>query len=88
MLVAAADRARRPALRQLARQARTSDLSRAFLEWASRGSSIQPAHDVLKAAASADRAGLARAAQTLSGVGASSGRALLAGMALAVRMIR
>ena len=88
MLVAAADRARRPALWKLACQARTSELSRAFLEWAARGSSIQPAHDVLEAAASADRAGLARAARTLAGVGASSGRALLAGMALAVRMIR
>ena len=83
MLVAASDRARRPALRQLARQTRTSDLSRAFLEWSARGSSIQPAHDVLEAAASADRAGLARAAQTLSGVGASSGRALLTGLTLA-----
>lgn len=88
MLVAAADRFRRPVLRQLARQARTSDLSRAFLAWAARGSSIQPAHDVLEAAASADWAGLARAARTLAGVGASSGRALLAGLALAVRMMR
>lgn len=88
MLVAAADRARRPALRQLARQARTSDLSRAFLEWSARGSSIQPAHDVLEAAASGDRTGLARAAETLARVGASSGRALLTGMTLAVRMMR
>lgn len=88
MLVAAADRSRRPALRQLARQARTSELSRAFLEWATRGSSIEPAHAVLEAAASGDRAGLAGAAQTLAGVGASSGRALLAGLALAVRMMR
>ena len=83
MLVAAADRFRRPVLRQLARQARTSDLSRAFLAWAARGSSIQPAHDVLEAAASGDRVGLARSARTLTGVGASSGRALLAGLALA-----
>lgn len=88
MLVAAADRSRRPALRQLARQARTSDLSRAFLEWAARGSSIEPAHAVLEAAASDDRTGLARAAETLARVGASSGRALLAGLALAVRMVR
>lgn len=88
MLVAAADRSRRPTLRQLARQARTSDLSRAFLEWAARGSSIQPAHAVLEAAASGDRTGLVRAAETLARVGASSGRALLAGMTLAVRMVR
>ena len=88
MLVTAADRFRRPALRRLACQARTSELSRAFLEWAARGSSIEPAHAVLEAAASGDRSGLARAARTLTGVGASSGRALLAGLALAVRMIR
>ena len=88
MLVAAADRSRRPALRQLARQARTSDLSRAFLEWSAQGSSIEPAHAVLEAAASGDRTGLARAAETLARVGASSGRALLAGLALAVRMVR
>ncbi len=84
MLVAAADRRRRPALRRLAGRARTSDLSRAFLKWAARGSSIEPAHAVLEAAASGDRAGLARAARDLAGVGASSGRALLAGLALAV----
>ena len=84
MLVAATDRTRRPALRRLAGRARTSDLSRAFLEWSARGASIEPAHAVLEAAASGDRTGLARAARTLAGVGASSGRALLAGLALAV----
>ena len=84
MLVAAADRSQRPALRRLARRARTGDLSRAFLEWAARGASIEPAHAVLEAAASGDRAGLTRAARTLTGVGATSGRALLAGLALAV----
>lgn len=84
MLVAAADRSQRPTLRRLARQARTSELSRAFLKWAARGASIEPAHAVLEAAASGDRAGLARPARTLAAVGASSGRALLAGLALAV----
>lgn len=84
MLVAAADRSQRPALRRLARRARTGDLSRAFLEWAARGASIEPAHAVLEMAASGDQARLARAARTLTGVGASSGRALLAGLALAV----
>lgn len=84
MLVAAADRSQRPTLRRLAQRVRTSDLSRAFLAWAARGSSIEPAHAVLEAAASGDRAGLARAARTLAGVGASSGRALLSGLALAV----
>lgn len=83
MLVAAADRSQRPTLRRLARQARTSELSRAFLAWAARGASIKPAHAVLEAAASGDQAGLARAARTLAAVGASSGRALLAGLALA-----
>lgn len=80
----ASDRFQRPNLRRLAVQTRTSELSRAFLEWAARGASIEPAHAVLEAAASGDRVGLARAAQTLAAVGASSGRALLAGLALAV----
>lgn len=80
----AADRFQRPTLRRLAQRARTSELSRAFLEWAARGASIEPAHAVLEAAASGDRAGLVRAARTLAAVGASSGRALLAGLALAV----
>ena len=84
MLVAAIDRTRCPALQRLAGRARTSDLSRAFLEWAARGASIEPAHAVLEAAASGARTGLARAARTLAAVGASSGRALLAGLALAV----
>lgn len=84
MLVAAADRTQRPTLRRLAQRARTSELSRAFLTWAARGSSIEPAHAVLEAAASGDRAGLVRAARTLAAVGASSGRTLLAGLALAV----
>lgn len=79
-----ADRSQRPTLRRLAQRARTSELSRAFLTWAVRGSSIEPAHAVLEAAASGDRAGLVRAARTLAAVGASSGRALLAGLALAV----
>lgn len=84
MLVAAAHRFQRPTLRRLAERARTSELSRAFLAWAARGSSIEPAHAVLEAVASGDRAGLARAARTLAAVGASSGRALLAGLTLAI----
>lgn len=84
MLVAAADRSQRPTLRRLAQRTRTSDLSRAFLAWAARGASIEPAHAVLEAAASGDQPGLARAARTLAAVGASSGRALLTGLVLAV----
>lgn len=84
MLVAAADCSQRTTLRRLAERARTSELSRAFLAWAARGASIKPAHAVLEAAASGDRAGLVQAARTLAAVGASSGRALLTGMALAV----
>ena len=84
MLVAAADRSQRPTLRRLAGRACTSDLSRAFLAWAARGTSIEPAHAVLEAAASGNRVGLVRAARTLAAVGASSGRALLAGLALAI----
>ena len=83
MLVRAIDRCRRPALRRLARKARTTGLSRAFLWWAASGQSIQPAHAVLEAASSGDRRALGRVSPILAAVGASSGRALLAGMALA-----
>lgn len=75
---------RRPRSELIADRARTTDLSRAFLRWAAVGQSIQPAHDVLLAAADRDAARFNSAADRLTGVGASSGRALLTGMALAV----
>ena len=82
-LVGAVDRRRRDALAGLAAGARTSRLSRAFLKWAAAGQSIRPAHALLDAAASGDCAGMGRAAESLAAVGATSGRALLAGAALA-----
>ena len=83
LLVAAIDPRWRDALADLARAARTTRLSRAFLRWAAAGQSIQPAHALLDAAASGDQAGMRRAAASLAGVGATSGRALAAGIALA-----
>ena len=83
VLVSAIDRHRRVALDNLARTARTTQLSRAFLTWAAAGQSIQPAHALLDAAASADRNGMQRAAESLAAVGATSGRALMSGAALA-----
>lgn len=83
VLVSAINPRRRAALDNLARTARTSRLSRAFLRWAAGGQSIQPVHALLDAAASADRNGMQRAAETLVAVGATSGRALMSGIALA-----
>ena len=83
LLVGAIDPSRRRALAGLASGARTTRLSRAFLRWAAAGQSIQPAHALLEAAASDDQAGMRRAAASLAGVGATSGRALAAGVALA-----
>lgn len=83
LLVAAIDPDNRDTLADLARAARTTRLSRAFLRWAAAGQSIQPAHALLDAAASGDRAGMCQSAASLAGVGATSGRALAAGVALA-----
>ena len=83
LLVGAIDSGRRRSLPGLARSARTTQLSRAFLRWAAAGHSIQPAHTLLDAAASGDQAGMRRAAASLAEVGAVSGRALAAGVALA-----
>ena len=83
LLVAAIDPSRRRALAELAGNARTTRLSRAFLRWAAAGQSVQPAHTLLDAAASGDQSGMRRAAASLAGAGATSGRALAAGVALA-----
>ena len=83
LLVGVIDPARRRAVTELAHRARTTQLSRAFLRWAAAGQSIQPAHALLDAAASGDQPGMRRAAASLAGVGATSGRALVAGVALA-----
>ena len=83
LLAAAIDPRNRDTLMDLALAARTTRLSRAFLRWAAAGQSIQPAHALLDAAASGDPAGMRRAAASLAGMGATSGRALVAGVALA-----
>ena len=83
LLACATDSARRVALGRLARTARTTTLSRAYLRWAAAGQSIQPAHALLDAAGSGDGDAMVRAAQSLAAVGATSGRALTAGLALA-----
>ena len=83
LLVCAMNPGRRRALRALANSARTTSLSRAFLMWAAVGQSIQPAHELLEAAAAGDLAGMHRSARSLASVGATSGRALVAGIALA-----
>ncbi len=83
LLVCAMDPACRGALGRSARSARTTTLSRAYLRWAAAGQSIQPAHALLDAAADGDLDALGRAARSLAAVGATSGRALVAGVALA-----
>ncbi len=88
VLVSAINPRRRAALDILARTARTTQLSRAFLTWAAAGQSIQPAHALLDAAASADRNGMQRAAESLAAVGATSGRALMSGVVLAATELR
>lgn len=80
-----------PELCAIAAAVPTSAVAGAFLAWAARGQCIEPAHDVLLALAgdhpdagpAADRAGA-----RLSAVGASSGRALLAGLRVAGRLRR
>lgn len=83
LLVCAMDPARRGALGRLACSARTTTLSRAYLRWAAVGQSIQPAHALLEAVAAGDPSAMVEATRPLAAVGATSGRALIAGMALA-----
>ena len=83
LLVGAINPPQRPVLTRLARSARTTRLSRAFLKWAAAGHSIEPAHALLDAAAAGDQAGMRRAAAALDDVGTTSGRALTGGIALA-----
>ena len=73
----------RGSLAQIAEAAATTNLSRSFLAWASRGQSLAPVHDLVASAALDDRAGFDDAVTTVSGIGASSGTALLWGIALA-----
>ncbi|MCA1684263.1 MAG: DUF2877 domain-containing protein [Actinobacteria bacterium] len=60
----------------------TTDVAAAFLSWAARGQCIDPVHRWLAAVAHGDGAQVSGAAARLTGVGASSGRALLTGLRL------
>ena len=66
---------------QLAAGTPTGDLSLRFLHWAALGMSIEPVHRLVDAAASGDPARMRRAVTALCSIGASSGQALLFGLA-------
>ncbi len=83
LLVCAIDRTRRPALSALASSLPTTQLSSSYLRWAALGQSIKPAHDLLDAAAKNAPEQMRHSAHLVAGVGATSGQALLVGMALA-----
>jgi hypothetical protein len=57
----------------LARRAPTHGISRAFLEWAARGQSLAPVHDLLAACAGGDLVGAGAARARLARVGRTSG---------------
>src|SRR5258706_3974499 len=61
-----------PALVSVARSVRTNDLAAAILEAAAGGYHIEPLHDLVTAAASADRGAAIRAAQQLDAFRSSS----------------
>lgn len=69
-----------PELAAVTAGVRTTDIAAAFLAWAARGQSIQPAHDVLTAVAARRAFRAAAAARMLSTFGESSGRALVTGL--------
>jgi Protein of unknown function (DUF2877) len=60
----------------------TTDLSRHFLAWAACGQSIGPVHEVIDQAAAGSREEVVEAAARVRAIGASSGRAILAGLRL------
>jgi hypothetical protein len=79
---------------EVAQQAATTLLSRQFLAWAARGQSVQPVHDMIEAArqleASKERAFRSggqncfeQAVATVASIGGTSGKGMLAGLALA-----
>ncbi len=63
----------------------TTELSAAFLHWASRGQSIAPVHRMIDHAANAAIAKAQAEAEVVRGIGASSGAALILGIGLAAR---
>jgi len=68
----------------LAHSIRSTDLSRVFLRFAARGQSIEPLHRLFSEAAADEQANLRATAADLATIGESSGRAMLAGIMLAV----
>ncbi len=86
-----------PQLGQMSTGTATTRLSRAFLRWAAAGQSILPVHQMLEAARQMARPGADAlrerlrfddAVSVLAQVGASSGKALLAGLSLAAQCAR
>ena len=71
----------------LADTAQTSDLSRAFLHWASKGQSIEPVHRFLQNAAVGDVLSTRAAAGQVAGIGSTSGQAILSGIALGLAVL-
>ncbi len=70
---------------RIADGAATTDLSRAFLFWAARGQSIAPLHDLVRmlvVQGRRDGPDVQLAVEKVSRIGASSGKALLAGLGL------
>ncbi len=72
---------------RIAESARTTDLSRTFLRWAAKGQSIAPVHDLVALLRDPDGSAshdinVQRAVEAITRIGASSGRALLAGLGL------
>jgi len=66
----------------IARSARTTTLSGAFLVWAARGQALASVHALLEAAAAGDARGAASAAASLGSVGHSSGADFAWGLCL------
>lgn len=65
----------------------TGDIAAAFLYWAARGSSVEPAHAMLNSAGRGNDAAAEEAVRALAGIGGSSGRDLAFGLRLAAQCL-
>lgn len=83
LVVLAGDPEGRAGSMQLARSAKTTDLSKAFLTWAAAGQSVEQVHDLLWAANRCDRVSFLAALERVRNIGGSTGNAMLCGMKLA-----
>jgi len=70
---ALSDEEAQPALLEAAAAARTTEIAAAFVSWAARGQALAPAHDLIGAAARADRKACEAACASLARVGETSG---------------